>query len=147
MDAREYFESVRDAARGMARCLARMEAMRSREGLRGGTLTARGGGCGDPMAATDARVDAEREAERETAQLSSALADGRAVCRGVRAAHPGLRWGDALELRYCDDLSVGEVAAALGVSQRTAHRDVLAALDYVDAVGVAAARAGRGMAS
>ena len=63
MDAREYFESVRDAARGMARCLARMEAMRSREGLRGGTLTARGGGCGDPMAATDARVDAEREAE------------------------------------------------------------------------------------
>ena len=148
MDAREYFDSVRTAVRARARCLARVSAMRAREGLRGASVTAmRGGGTSDPMGATDARVDAEREARAEVSQLDAEIAAARAVCRGVRESCPSQRWGDVLELRYCEDLSVAETAAALSISARSAARDTSAALDFVDSIGIACARAGMGAAS
>lgn len=144
MSARDYFEDVRAAQRGIDRTLALMESMRERERTRAQRydLIGRGKGPGaDPMAATDARIDWERaHPASELARLEAEVADGRRVCAGVRAANPRLRWADALEWRYCEDRSWQEVAALMGVSVRCAHADAAAALDWVDMVGVAAAR-------
>lgn len=72
---------------------------------------------------------------------------GRELCAGVRSANPGKRWGDVLELRYCEDRTLQEIAGTLGVSVRSVHSDMSSALDWVDMVGIATARAGVGRAA
>lgn len=149
MTAREYFENARGAQRRIDGCLARIEAMRSREGVRAQRYDVIGrtyGGGHDAMCATDARIDAEARMQSEMAQLGAMVEDARAVCSGVRAANPCSRWGDVLELRYCDDVDWRRLACSLGISERQAHADHDSALDWVDLVGIAAAREGVGQA-
>ena len=148
MDAREYFEGVRAAQRGIDRRLAVMESMRQREQVRVQRYDAVGRGAGntDFMGATDGRIDYERRCEGEIAALRREVAEGREVCAGVRAAHSGLRWGDVLELRYVECLSWREAASLLCVSVRQAQDDLNCALDWVDSVGIAAAKEGSGSA-
>ena len=50
---------------------------------------------------------------------------GRELCAGVRSANPGKRWGDVLELRYCEDRTLQEIAGTLGVSVRSIQADLL----------------------
>ena len=149
MTAREYFEGVRGAVSARERCIARISALRAAEGIRYSGMTGmpHGTGVSDPMRATDARMDAERAALDELRSLDEEIARGYEVCRGVRAALPSLRWGDALEARYCMDAKWDMVARMLGVTRQQAQRDVYAALDWVDMVGVAAARQGCGQAA
>lgn len=149
MTAREYFENARAAQRRIDGCLARMEAMRAREGVRAQRYDPVGGGGGgrDAMWATDARIDAEARMSAEIAELRAMVEGARAVCSGVRAANPCSRWGDVLELRYCDDMDWRGLACSLGISERQAHADHDAALDWVELVGVAAAREGVGQAA
>ena len=74
MTAREYFENVRAAQRRIDGCLARVEAMRSREGVRAQRYDAIGksyGGDHDVMRMTDARIDAESRIASEIAELRS----------------------------------------------------------------------------
>lgn len=149
MTAREYFEGARAAQRRIDGCLARIEAMRSRESVRAQRYDAIGksyGGDHDAMRATDARMDAEARMQSEMSQLGSMVEDARAVCRGVRAANPHNRWGDVLELRYCDDVDWRRIASYLRISERQAHADHDSALNWVDLVGVARAREGVGQA-
>ena len=60
--------------------------------------------------------------------------------------HTGLRVGDVLELRYCEDRTLQEIAGTLGVSVRSIQADLSAALDWVNLTGLARARQGRGAA-
>ena len=149
MDAREYFEGVRSAVRARALCLARIDRMRAAEGVKGASYTGmpHGTGVTDPTAKTDARIAYERQAERELEQWAGIISDGMAVCAGVRTAHPSLRWGYVLEMRYCQDMLWDAIAAQLGVTRQQAQRDAYSAMDWVDAVGIAAARSGCGQAA
>ena len=149
MDAREYFEGVRSAVRARALCLSRIDRMRTAEGVRGASYTGmpHGTGVSDPTARTDARIAYERQAERELEQWAGIISDGMAVCAGVRTAHPSLRWGYVLEMRYCEDMLWDAIAAQLGVTRQQAQRDAYSAMDWVDAVGIAAARSGCGQAA
>lgn len=148
MTAREYFESARAAQRLIDARAASLAAMKTREGLRAQSYEAVGRSTGraDPMRATDARIDAEAACLREMERLRAEVADARAVCAGYSAANPRSMGGAALELHYVDGMTWREVAVALGVSWETARRAAYVALDWVDAVGVAAARAGAGRA-
>ena len=148
MTAREYFESARAAQRLIDARAASLAAMRAREGLRAQSYEAVGRSTGraDPMRATDARMDAEAACLREMERLRAEVADARAVCAGYSAANPRSMGGAALELHYLDGMTWREVAVALGISWETARRAAYVALDWVDAVGVAAARAGAGRA-
>lgn len=124
--------------------------MRAREGVRGQTYEAvgRGSGYADPNAATDARMDAEETARTELAALEREVADARAVCRGIRAANPSHPlWGDAIELHYIELMTWHQIGSALGVSGEHARRSAYAGLDWVDMVGIAAAREGCGQAA
>ena len=149
MTAREYFEQARACQRSIDRRLAVIESMREREQVRAQRYDAIGHGSGtsDANRVTDARIDAERAAEREVAELGAAVDDARTVCRGVRWANPHTRWGDVLELRYCEDLQWKQVAHSLGITDRQARADVSGALEWVDLVGLAAARTGMGQAA
>lgn len=148
MDAREYFESVRAAQRGIDRRLAVMQSMRAREQVRAQRYDAVGKGSHgtDFMRSTDDRIDYERRSEAELSDLRREVERGREVCDGVREANPRRRWGDALELRYCEDRTLQEIAGALGVSVRSVQADLAAALDWVSFAGIACARQGRGSA-
>ena len=150
MDAREYFEAARAAQSAIDRRYRIIESMRSRESVRAQRYDAIGSGGGgnrDAMHATDARIDAEASARAEIAQLSSEVQDARAVCAGVRAANPTQRWGDVLECRYLECMDWRHVALAMDMSERQAHTDLDAALNWVDLVGIAAARDGMGQAA
>lgn len=150
MDAREYFEAARAAQSAIDRRYRIIESMRSRESVRAqryGAIGSGGGGNRDAMRAVDARMDAEASARAEIAQLSSEVEDARAVCAGVRAANPTQRWGDVLECRYLECMDWRHVALAMDMSERQAHADHDAALEWVDLVGIAAARDGMGQAA
>lgn len=149
MDAREYFENVRAAQRGIDRRLAVMQSMRAREQVRAQRYDAVGKGAHgtDFMRTTDDRIDYERHSAAEVSELRREVEDGREVCAGVREANPGRRWGDVLELRYCEDRTLQEIAGTLGVSVRSVNSDLCAALDWTDMVGLAAARSGLGRAA
>lgn len=149
MDAREYFETVRAAQRGIDRRLAVMQSMRAREQVRAQRYDAVGKGAHgtDFMRTTDDRIDYERRSAAEVSELRREVERGREVCAGVREANPGRRWGDVLELRYCEDRTLQEIAGTLGVSVRSVSADLYAALDWTDMVGLAAARSGLGGAA
>lgn len=150
MTAREYFESARAAQRRIDGRLAAIRAMREREGARAQSYEAigRGSGASDPMRATDARLDMEARARAELAGCERAVSDARAVCRGIRAANPSHPlWGDAIELHYIELMGWAEIGRYLGCTGEAVRRAAYAALDWVDMVGIAAAREGCGQAA
>lgn len=150
MDAREYFGNALAAQSAIDRRYRIIESMRAREAVRAqryDVIGKGGGGTHDAMAATDARIDAEAAARAEIAQLATEVEDARAVCAGVRAANPTQRWGDVLECRYIECMDWRHVAQAMDMSERQAHTDLDAALDWVDLVGIAAARDGMGQSA
>ena len=149
MDAREYLETVRAAQRGIDRRLAVIESMQAREQVRAQRYDAVGKGAHgtDFMRSTDDRIDYERRSGAELSELQHEVERGRELCAGVRSANPGKRWGDVLELRYCEDRTLQEIAGTLGVSVRSVNSDLCAALDWTDMVGLAAARSGLGRAA
>lgn len=148
MDAREYFENVRAAQRGIDRRLAVIQSMRAHEQVRAQRYDAVGKGAHgtDFMKSTDDRIDYERRSGAELSELRREVEQGRELCAGVRSANPGRRWGDVLELRYCEDRTLQEIAGTLGVSVRSIQADLSAALDWVDLTGRARARQGLGAA-
>lgn len=149
MTAREYFQAARDAALAQRRLAARIAAMRASEGLRAARFDGmpRASGASDPMDAVASRIDAEADARRDMAAYARTLADARALCRGVRRANPSMRWGDVLEARYCDAMDWATVARVCYVSVRRAQDDASSAMDWIDMVGIAAAREGCGSAT
>ncbi len=148
MDAREYLETVRAAQRSIDRRLAVIESMQAREQVRAQRYDAVGKGAHgtDFMRSADDRIDYERRSGAELSELRHEVERGRELCAGVRSANPGKRWGDVLELRYCEDRTLQEIAGALGVSVRSIQADLSAAVDWVDLTGLARARQGRGAA-
>ncbi len=150
MTAREYFEQARASQRAIDRRLAVIESMKAREAVRAQRYDAIGHGSGpasNGMEATDARIDAEQQATSEVRALAATVEEARTVCRGVRMANPHTRWGDVLELRFCEDMQWKQVAHALDVTDRQAKADTYSALEWVDLVGISAARNGMGQAA
>ena len=148
--SREYFEAARAAQRLIDGRLTALRSMRAREGVRGQTYEAigRGTGASDPTSATDERIDAESRIRAELGALEREVEDARAVCRGIRAANPSHPlWGDAIELHYVELMGWAEIGRYLGCTGEAVRRAAYAALDWVDMVGIAAAREGCGQAA
>ncbi len=124
--------------------------MRERESHRARVMDGlpRGSSSADPMAAVDERMDAEAAARADVARCEAEVADARAVCSGIRHANPSHPlWGDCVELHWCDLMTWEDMARYLGVSAEHCRRCAYAALDWVDMVGIAAAREGCGQAA
>lgn len=150
MTAREFFESAWSAQRRIDGRLAAIQSMREREGVRAQSYEAigRGSGASDPMRAVDSRMDMEARARSELAACEAEVADARAVCAGVRAANPSNPlWGDSLELHYIELMGWDEIGRYLGCTGGAVRKASYAALEWIDSVGIAAAREGCGQAA
>ena len=146
--AEDFFEAVRDAAREVADILGTIASMERREGVRaqGYEALGRQGGARDRMAATDDRMDYERS-------RSPLLAEDNAIIRvansliwggdggdlsGGDASLAGERVATAMEMRYVQARSWGEVAALMGYSRlsRRSLRDLCqSGFDAIDSLG------------
>lgn len=150
MDAREFFETVRSAQQSIDQLLSILASIRSRESVRtqrfdkiGGT--AKGGLPHSFADATNQRIDSEKRLAGEIERMTATVEDGRKVCEGVRAANPTHQiWGAILQLRYCEDLPWSVIASSFDISERRAHYEHDSALEWIDRVGLAAAREGCG---
>lgn len=147
MLARDYFESAMAAQRFIRGRQAIIAAMREREGIRSRGCAPVGTVPSDPMRAVDDRIDAEERARLELTGYEEEVDDARSVCRGVRFANPSHPlWGDVLEIHFLELASWEDVAKHLGVSTSYARHAAYAALEWIDSVGIAAARKGMGRA-
>ena len=124
-DARDFFESVRDASREAERTRLTLLQMEAREGARAQTYAERVsvGGERDKMAQTDARMDYE-ERMRERIEQDYRLLDmacqvlyGRESGKGGVDRLMGSAVADCISFRYVDARPWSEVAALLGYSR------------------------------
>jgi len=155
MGARDFFESVRDAAIEADRTERMLLRMEAREGMRGGSVGPHGsGGTHDPMSATDARVDMERlwrtrmERDYELVDVAARVLYGRGHDGdGGVAALLGTSYADLLWWRYCYAGTWEEAARASGWSESQARRvAVWTAFDFMDANGLTPTIEGIGLA-
>ena len=143
MNARDFFESVRDAALEETRAARQIERMRLREGVRGASLAPYGGGPKDVngLSATNARMDYEAMMSRRLKEDRELIDGARAILYG--AGEPGgvaVLFGSAVAgavaLRCISCENWGVVGDMCCVSPRIAMRWCDAAFDTVDSCGV-----------
>ena len=133
-NARDFFESVREASREAERTRLTLLRMEAREGARAQTYAERVsvGGERDRMAQTDARMDYEermRERVEEDYQLLDMACQvlyGRESGKGGVDALMGSAVADCISFRYVDARPWSEVASLLGYSRwsRRSLRDL-----------------------
>ena len=133
--SREFFDSVSDAVRAMARAADLLEY-----GPSGGSK-GRSTGCADPV---QSRFESDEAARAQLAAAGLTVREGERVIEGLRRVYA--RKADALALRYVRLMGWRQVGAALGVDARTARRWADIMLDWVDLVGLARAAMGEGVA-
>lgn len=145
-DARDFFESVRDASREAERTRLTLLRMEAREGVRAQGYEPRVsvGGEHDRMAHTDSRIDYEaRMAERieedyALLDLACRVLYGEESGKGGVDRLMGSAVADCISFRYVDARPWGEVAALLGYSRwsRRSLRDLCQqGFDAVDSLG------------
>lgn len=149
MTAREYFETVRDAAVELDRTSRTLERMRARTMPKAQRYDAVGGGSGhsDPMDRVVEVVDFEavmRQRMEDDRELLSDAArvlygeDGRAgVAKGMGSAYADAVYHRALDARTWD-----AVAREMYMAQSTVIRLYDAAMDYIDSAGLDGATRG-----
>ena len=133
-DARDFFESVREASREAERTRLTLLQMEAREGVRAQSYQPRIsiGGERDKMAATDSRIDyearmAERiEADYQLLDMACAVLYGRESGKGGVDALMGSAVADCISFRYVDARPWREVAELMGYSRwsRRSLRDL-----------------------
>lgn len=152
MTSRDFFEQVREAAQDAERTRRTLEAMKAREGVKaqryGQSVQ---GGVHDAMAATDARIDREREWARRIEEDYRLIDEACAIIygpdnRGGIAALLGNATADVMFWRYCAAVTWHEVSKAVSYSRPWCHHAVSVAFELIDAAGVEAVKAGRGIA-
>ena len=150
-EARDYFEDVRQAAKRCERTRRMLQAMEVHEQSSGAGLGGRvsGGGNNDPMCRVDSRIDKEALWHRRIADDEKLLDEATSVLYGEHYdgsggvdAALGSEYADVLWWRYLAAESWGVVAKAVGTSRTKATELANVALEYVDSVGLYAARQG-----
>ena len=137
MDAREYFAGVESAVREHRAAELVLTFGEPRRGDGGGRSSVPG----DPTArAAESAARARATLDRTEAVIGEALAriDGLRLVVG--------RHAEVLEMRHVELMAWDEIADALGVTVRTAHRWHDVACDWADSFGWAHVVGGTGVA-
>ncbi len=143
MDAKEYFESIRDEVANIERTREMLERLRAREGAKTQSYDASsGGGCSDPMDAINARIDLEGRLERRIDNSADVIDEACAILYG-KDNHGGLaklkgnRYADAVCMGYCQAMPWTDVADVMCCSPKWCRELCNAAFRYIDAAGAA----------
>ncbi len=149
MAAREYFETVRDAAVELDRTSRTLERMRARTTPKAQRYDAVGGGSGhsDPMDRVVDVVDFEAVMETRLKRDRELLADAASVLYGEDgsagvAKGMGSAYADAVYHRALDARTWDGVARIMFMSRSKVQQLYEAAIDYVDAAGLDGAAVG-----
>lgn len=150
MGAADFFESVRAAALEKGRIERRLERMRASISGGGSSVAASTGGGRDAhgMGRVDRAVDYEArvrpllDADRALVERARRVLYGDDGDGGV-AKGIGTDYADTVWWRACEAKTWDEVADACAASRSTAKRWYSVAIDYMDAVGLEGAAAGR----
>ena len=142
-NARDFFETVREASREAERTRLTLLQMEAREGARAQTYAERVsvGGERDRMAQTDARMDYEermaKRVEEDYALLDLACRAlyGEDSGKGGLDALMGSAVADCMSFRYVDARPWEEVAALTGYSSKQCQRLCVVGLDACDFFG------------
>lgn len=143
MDAKEYFESIRDEVASIEHAKEMLARLKAREGAKALSYSASGGGGGsDPMDAINSRIDFEGRLERRIAD-SQAEVDEACVLlygsdnRGGLAKLKGNRYADALCMAYLQSMPWDEIADVMQCSRQWCRELCNTGFRYIDEVGFA----------
>lgn len=145
-DAAEWLASVAEAARAIQRDAVMAEARRL-AAQRLSAPTGIGGGSADPMGPLDEAIDQDATRRQRLAHAYDELREAARVFEGLRSV--GLmeqEAADVMELVSIGCMTIDEAAEALRTSPRTAKRRKRYGLEWLDAHGLAYAKAGTGRA-
>lgn len=148
MTARELFQQAKEAERRVKTIRKEAEALNDLRSHRVGFGCAVSlGHTADPTSSDAlAHMNSAKRMAAELRELAPVIDEASALCRGVSAGL-GEKYGRVLVLRFLRGMLWKDVAKELGVSRETARAWSYIALDWVDSVGFARARAGVGTAS
>lgn len=142
MTAEEYFRAVLQAVKDIGLARMRLDTVRIGRSGQGG----RPSGISDPTGQmAQAIIKAEQDLELSIKGMEQTIADGKQTINGVGKAL-GQRAAAILHLRYIDAKPWKQVARELDLSASRVYEEHRAALDWVDFVGIANAKLGRGRA-
>ncbi len=143
MDAKEYFEGIRDEVASLEKSREMLARLKAREGAKAQSYTAGGGGgsC-DPMDAINGRIDFEQRLKLRIVESNAAVDEACAVLygndnHGGLAKLKGNRYADAVCMGYCQAMPWADVAVVMQCSPKWCRELCNAAFRYIDAVGVA----------
>lgn len=142
MEARDTFEKAREASSRIEELHRLIEEARPPSSGAGGPS----GGFGDPTARLAAyALEAVPDMLRELEACEGCVGEALELIDGVRRAFE-TPWWRVLELYYIDGMAWQDVAETIGVNEKTCRRWRDSAFDWLDFVGEANARMGRGRA-
>lgn len=142
MDAREYFEGIRDEVASLERSKEMLARLKAHEGAKAQSYQAGGGGVCDPMDAINGRIDFEQRLKARITENQFAIDEACAVLYGSDS-HGGLaklkgnRYADAVCMSYCQAMPLADVADVMQCSQKWCRELCYAAFRCIDAVGMA----------
>lgn len=143
MHAREYFEGIRAEVVKLEQSKAMLEAMKAKEGAKGGGFETLGGGDGDPMDAVASRIDFEGRLQMRIADAEELIGEACSLLygrddRGGLAKAKGTRYADAVCMAYLQAQPWAEIAEVMQCSPKWCRELCGAAFRYIDDAGFAA---------
>ena len=144
MTARDFFESVREAARDLAKAESELAGLEERRLSLGGhgTMAVSGSGADvNGTAASVAYLDREMALHRRVEEDRALVRFANEVVDGIDLGI-GSRFADVVWHRACAGETWPQVARSVKLSKSTCCRCYSVAMDYVDSVGFVSARQG-----
>lgn len=143
MNAKEYFESIRDEVNGIEKTRETLARLRAKEGAKAQSYSpSSGGGYADPMDAINRRIDLEGRLEQRIAGTGELIDEACIVLYG-RDNHGGLaklkgnRYADAVCMAYLQAMPWDEVAEIMQCSKQWCRELCNASFRHIDEIGFA----------
>lgn len=144
MDAKEYFEGIRDEVASIEHAREMLARLKAREGAKAQSYTTGGGGgSSDPMDAINSRIDFEGRLKQRISDSEALLDEATALLygadnRGGLAKVKGNRYADALCMAYLQAMPWDDIADVMQCSRQWCRELCNAGFRYIDEVGFAA---------
>lgn len=144
MDAKDYFEVIRDEVASIEHAREMLARLKAREGAKAQSYTAgNGGGSSDPMDAINSRIDFEGRLKQRISDSEALLDEATALLygsdnHGGLAKVKGNRYADALCMAYLQAMPWEDIADVMQCSRQWCRELCNAGFRYIDDVGFAA---------
>lgn len=143
MDAREYFQAVRDSAKIISEydlTIEREMAEAEFKAKSGDTRHVKGTPT-DPMRHIDKAIDMQSVRTETLDSAKAQVEQGKIICTHV-STMLGQMYGDVLKMRYIELMTWWKIADALKITKTHAEKVADVAIDWIDCEGIARIKEG-----